>query len=319
LTVGGGGTGAQSGSLKLTGRDQAPIETWMSKSGGCAGIDHNWQGTPSFATCSTVVDLWDYHRSEPVHSFEWGVDSINTVAFNPGQSNLIASTASDRSIVLHDTRTATPVHKVILYLRTNALAWNPQEPMNFCIANEDHNAYTFDMRNMSRARVVHKDHVGAVMDVSFSPTGRELVTGSYDRTIRIFDSQSGKSKQCYHSKRMQRVFTVDYTADSQFILSGSDDANVRIWKSQASKMLGRSKPRQHRKQNYMNELKSRYRHTKEVKSIGRHLHVPKLVKKMQSAKREERSRDNHKRKRREEHHKEGVIVRTKERKKMVQQ
>ena len=60
-----------------------------------------------------------------------------------------------------------------------------------------------------------------------------IFQGSYDRTIRIFDSQSGQSKQCYHAKRMQRVFTVDYTADSKFILSGSDDANVRIWKSDA--------------------------------------------------------------------------------------
>jgi DDB1- and CUL4-associated factor 13 len=68
--------------------------------------------------------------------------------------------------------------------------------MNFVIANEDHNAYTFDMRKLSRARTIHKDHVGAVMDVSFSPTGREIVTGSYDRTIRIFDSGAGKSKQC---------------------------------------------------------------------------------------------------------------------------
>ena len=104
-------------------------------------------------------------------------------------------------------------------------------------------------------------------------TGREIVTGSYDRTIRIFDSGAGKSKQCYHAKRMQRVFTVDFTADSKFILSGSDDANVRIWKSNASAALGRSKPRQHRKQNYMDQLVKRYKHTKVVKSISQHQHV----------------------------------------------
>jgi WD repeat and SOF domain-containing protein 1 len=116
---------------------------------------------------------------------------------------------------------------------------------------------------------------------------------------------------------MQRVFTVDYTADSQFILSGSDDANVRIWKANASKQLGRSKPRQHRKQNYMDQLKARFKHTKEVKSISTHLHVPKLIKKMQSAKRDERGRENSKRKRREDHNKEGVIEKKKERKRMV--
>ena len=59
---------------------------------GCAGIDHNRSGVPQFATCSTVVDVWDYHRSEPIHSFEWGCDAITTVAFNPAQSNLLAST-----------------------------------------------------------------------------------------------------------------------------------------------------------------------------------------------------------------------------------
>ena len=311
LAEGGGGSGAQSENLRLTGRTQAPEETWIAKSGGVTCIDHTWTGAQRFVTSSTVIDLWDYHRSEPIHSFEWGCDSITTVAFNPAQPNLMASTASDRSIVLHDTRTATPVRKVVLYLRTNALAWNPQEPMNFAIANEDHNAYTFDMRNLSRARIVHKDHVMAVMDVSFAPHGRELVTASYDRTVRIFDAQAGRSKQCYHGKRMQRVFTVDYTADSKFILSGSDDANVRIWKSDASARLARSNPRAHRKQNYYDKLKKKFAHTKEVRSIAKHLHVPKLIKKMGTAKRDERGRDIAKQARVELHSKDGASAKTK--------
>ena len=52
------------------------------------------------------------------------------------------------------------------------IVWNPMEPMNFLLANEDHNIYTFDMRNLSKALLIHKDHVGAVMDVAFSPTGK---------------------------------------------------------------------------------------------------------------------------------------------------
>ena len=35
--------------------------------------------------------------------------------------------------------------------------------------------YIFDMRKMNRALNVLKDHVAAVMDVEFSPTGEELV------------------------------------------------------------------------------------------------------------------------------------------------
>lgn len=60
-------------------------------------------------------------------------------------------------------------------MKANALAWNPREPMNFVVASEDHNCYSFDMRQLSRALMVHKDHVGAVMDVAWSPTGEALL------------------------------------------------------------------------------------------------------------------------------------------------
>ena len=91
-----------------------------------------------------------------------------------------------------------------LRLASNAIAWNPMEAFNFAVANEDHNAYIFDMRKMDRALNVLKDHVAAVMDVEFSPTGEELVTASYDRTVRLWNRAQGHSRDIYHTKRMQR-------------------------------------------------------------------------------------------------------------------
>jgi WD40 repeat protein len=79
-------------------------------------------------------------------------------------------------------------------MAANAVAWNPREPFNFALASEDSHAYTFDMRRLGAALVVHKDHVAAVMDVAFSPTGRELATASYDRTLRLWAHDGGKSR-----------------------------------------------------------------------------------------------------------------------------
>lgn len=42
------------------------------------------------------------------------------------------------------------------------------------------------------------------MDLDFAPTGREFVTGSYDRTVRIFPINAGKSREVYHGQRMQK-------------------------------------------------------------------------------------------------------------------
>jgi WD repeat and SOF domain-containing protein 1 len=43
------------------------------------------------------------------------------------------------------------------------------------------------------------------MDLDYSPTGKEFVTGSYDRTIRIFSIDSGRSREAYHGQRMQKL------------------------------------------------------------------------------------------------------------------
>ncbi|CAM9707043.1 unnamed protein product, partial [Heterosigma akashiwo] len=154
--------------------------------------------------------------------------------------------------------------QVILQMRTNKVAWNPMEPFYFVAANEDHNLYTFDMRNMERAIVIHKDHVSAVMDVAFSPTGREFVSGSYDRTTRIFGYRSGKSREVYHTKRMHRIFCVNFSADSRFILTGSDDTNIRIWKARAAKPVAKMALREERKMAYRESLKKRFGHLPEV-------------------------------------------------------
>ena len=93
----------------------------------------------------------------------------------------------------------------------------------------------------------HTDHVGAVLSVAYSSTGREFVSGSYDRTLRIWPVQSFRSREVcvwrrrvgrrYHTKRMQRIFCVNFSADARFVLSGSDDTNIRIWKAQAAAPL----------------------------------------------------------------------------------
>ena len=129
------------------------------------------------------------------------------------------------SIALYDVRADTPLRKLVMLKRANKVAWNPREAFNFTVASEDNNLYSFDMRKLDIATNVHKDFVSvrssacampslvasdacsetqAVMDVDYSPTGREFVAGAYDRSVRIFAYNGGRSREVYHTKRMQR-------------------------------------------------------------------------------------------------------------------
>ncbi|KAK9466950.1 WD40-repeat-containing domain protein [Lipomyces arxii] len=253
-----------------------PIKTFLGATGFTA-IDHH-RSNPVFVTSSNTVELWDENRSKPTADLSWGADNVNAVKFNQTEQSIIASAGSDRSIVIHDIRSGAPVQKLVTLMRTNAISWNPIEAFNFAAANEDQNVYLYDMRKLTRALNVYKDHVSAVMDVDFSPTGQELVTGSYDKTIRLYKVKEGHSRDIYHTKRMQRLFCVRFTMDSKYILSGSDEGNIRVWRADASSRSSVKSARERAKLEYDNALKERYKDMPEIRRISRHRHVPGYIK-----------------------------------------
>ncbi|XP_007901403.1 DDB1- and CUL4-associated factor 13 [Callorhinchus milii] len=257
------------------GEEEEPIHTLLGKAI-YTGIDHHWK-EGLFATSGQQVDIWDEQRSSPIRSFTWGVDSISSVKFNPVETYLLASCASDRNIVLYDMRQATPLKKVVMSLRTNTICWNPMEAFIFTGANEDYNLYTFDMRSLDSPLMVHMDHVSAVLDVDYSPTGKEFVSASFDKCIRIFPSNKGHSREVYHTKRMQHVMCVKWSADSKYILCGSDEMNIRLWKAHASEKLGIISPREKAALNYNEKLKEKFLHHPQIKRIARHRHLPKSI------------------------------------------
>jgi WD repeat and SOF domain-containing protein 1 len=169
-----------------------PVATYFG-SGAFNAVSHH-RNDHTFATAASTIEIWDWTRQKPVTTLQWGADTINTVKFNQSETSVLASAGTDRTLIMYDLRTSSPLAKLITTLRNNQICWNPMEPFNFATANEDHNVYIFDMRKMTRALNVLKDHVAAVMDVDFSPTGEELVTGSYDRTMRIFRAREGHSR-----------------------------------------------------------------------------------------------------------------------------
>eukprot|EP01029_Cantina_marsupialis_P028174 TRINITY_DN775818_c0_g1_i1.p1 TRINITY_DN775818_c0_g1~~TRINITY_DN775818_c0_g1_i1.p1 ORF type:complete len:456 (+),score=120.99 TRINITY_DN775818_c0_g1_i1:69-1436(+) len=274
--------------------NMVPMSEWIGKSA-FHGVDCN-RADHTFLTSGDQIQVWNYHRSEPTNTFQWGHDTFTCAKFNPSETHIIGATCGDNSITLLDVRSDTPIRKLVLKNRSNALAWNPMEPFNFSVANEDYNCYTYDMRRMDSAMTVHHDHVGAVMDIAYSPTGREFVTGSYDRTIRIFPTQdsNGRSREVYHTARMQRIFCVNFSSDARFVLSGSDDTNVRLWKADANSSMAKLHKRAQKSRDYQASLVEKFKYMPTIRRIKNHRHLPKNL--MKEAKKQKIMKDSQKRK-----------------------
>lgn len=118
------------------GEDEEPVNTMLSRTL-IMGITHH-RTEPLYATCGEVCNLWDETRNEPIQTLKWGVDTLHAIAFNPVESSLLASCASDRSIIFYDKREAHPLRKIVMTMKPNRLCWNPMEAFNFTVANEDY-------------------------------------------------------------------------------------------------------------------------------------------------------------------------------------
>ncbi|KAI6228248.1 DDB1- and CUL4-associated factor 13 [Aphelenchoides besseyi] len=230
-----------------------------------------------FATSGDGICIWRVYRDSPVRKYNLGPNSVNSIACNPIEPTVLAGCASDRSIFFIDSRQKVPLTRVVLKLRTNKVAWHPLESYSFLAANEDYNIYAFDMRYLSSARMVHKGHTMAAMDVDYAPTGQEFVSGSFDRSLRIFKVDRVKSREVYHAPRMQHVVSVAWSLDNKYVLSGSDEFNIRLWKANAAEKLGTLRPREKAAMEYSERLRDAYQHHPEIGRIIRHRQLPKTI------------------------------------------
>ncbi len=84
-----------------------------------------------------------------------------------------------------------------------------------------------------------KGHGDAIYAVAFTPDGKYVVSGSGDRTVKVWDSATGKDLKSYGgaSGHQNLVLSVSISADGGLIASGGADNKAMLWDFPSSSPL----------------------------------------------------------------------------------
>ncbi|CAE6383894.1 unnamed protein product [Rhizoctonia solani] len=192
-----------------------------------------------------TIRIWHAHNpssiGEPLRGHS---HSIWSVAYSP-VGNIIASGSHDQTIRLWDLNTHRHMYQPLLRNHlVYSIAFSPDAKFiasgggHYSLDSSAFSVQLANVQNMTAAANLFKGHTSFIYSVQFSPQGTSLVSGSVDKTIRIWDVERGTTIVGPLKGHTDSVRSVALSPDGSQILSGSFDHTPRLWDTRSGETIG---------------------------------------------------------------------------------
>ncbi|NES89773.1 MULTISPECIES: serine/threonine-protein kinase [Okeania] len=142
-----------------------------------------------------TIKIWDLVTGSLINTFSGHSDRIFSVAISSDGQNVVSGSA-DETIQVWDLRFFSKVENDIILI--------------------------------SNLKNTLTGHSNEVWSVAISPDGQTIVSGSEDKTIKIWDLATGSLKNTLTGHTWV-VTSIAISSDGQTIVSGSDDKTIKVW------------------------------------------------------------------------------------------
>lgn len=171
-----------------------------------------------------IVYLWDFRTGKRKQSFIGHRGNIFNVSFSYNGKTLASAS-------IHDTNlwdTTSGIHKKTYneYTDRRSTLWLNNDEMIHAFPKEKI-ALLSDLMTRE-VKMGLGGHKKSVKSISFSPDGKTMASGSFDRTIRLWSLPTGVYKKTLKGHR-KSINSMDFSADGKLLASASRDNSARVW------------------------------------------------------------------------------------------
>jgi hypothetical protein len=205
------------------------------------------------ASDDQTLRLWDVVAHRMVATLRGRAGAVHRVTFSP-DGKLLATGGYDNTAKLWDVATRhevatlkhlAPVWSVAFSPNGKTLATASEEgavklwdvaawgPGGTRAAGPDHAVVPPPQKVGGQNTVTLKGHTDDILAVAFSPDGKTLASGSFDRTIKLWNVETREEVATLRGHRGM-LWGMAFSPDGRFLASGSSDRTVKVWAAAAN-------------------------------------------------------------------------------------
>ena len=174
------------------------------------------------------IVIWDTATGREITRLAGHDEPISDIVFSPNGRHLVSCSGSDSAIKIWDTTSGSLIRS-IKQVAVSAVSFSPDGNHiigAYQVSSNECNIKIWNTANGSEVRTL-VGHTNSIWSVTYSPNGRQILTASDDRSIRIWDAGNGQILKVINSEAQFR--NAIYSPNGRHIAVSSIDRRNRVY------------------------------------------------------------------------------------------